>query len=1044
MRAALLSFLLVSLGFFHLIHAAPPKPPAAAPTQAAAVGTSTAAVSMTARRPAVTGSAALLPANNPSRTLDVPYSPSADHVLGGSTDPKRYVTQDELTAQLEQATNALRSLIYQNESVPGSLPASGGYANELALTNRIDNLSGVTSLTLDNALGTASGGIGATTATGAQAALGLSYGASTDLNAYNIAFWGDSLTPTAASALQQTLQSYNVYNGGVGGNTSAQIATRMVAATGMSNYITVIWAGRNNIGEVATLTGNPSSPDTIKADIASMVASLSPPKRFIVLSVLNSEYPSEYKGGSDYDVIIQLNNDLAALYPNNYLDVRSYLVSQYNPNSPQDVTDFNNDVPPTSLRADAIHLNAAGDALVAQQIANFITTNIAPTYSNTVLSPTDLGGIFSNPPPFGTINIMHGGNLLYNGSTLVQASTTLNDYFFSGAGNLTMTGINNIGIGYKALSGDTTGYSNMDFGYQAGSDTTDGSYDIFLGYQAGQYTTDGSSQVFIGRDAGEQATSTNYDTFVGYNAGRGSASGSFQFGDYNSGYGFGTLSNLTSGADNTANGYYVLDANTTGELNTAMGALTLSQNTTGGEDSGFGYAALWNNTTGTDNVATGYYAMRNNLTGNQNVALGDTSLYYATSSSNNVAVGYQAGRGANNQSNFQNSTLLGVSAGLNLTNGNNNVLLGYQAGQSMSSGSDNIVVGYDIDAPSNTASNQLDIGNLIFGTGINGQGTAISTGNIGIGTTTPYSRLTVFGPDTSGNTSSFVIANSASTTEFNVLDNGNATLAGTLTQNSDQRLKTNIQSLDGSSSLARIDALTPVTFNWIDLSQGSTTQLGFIAQQVQPIFPNLVSTTSATALTPGGTLSLNYIGLISPIVAAIQALSAEIASLENTIAGFATIFHTQELCVGSTCVTPQQFQAMVAAANQSSSSQTPAPSSSDSATSSSADSSATPPVLQVNGDDPAIIQVGTTYTDLGATITGPQADLNLGITTYVNGAPMNPVQLDTSTTGTDTIAYVATDQSSLTSTTTRTVIIHAAPSIVPSADASTTATSTTQ
>jgi hypothetical protein len=83
-------------------------------------------------------------------------------------------------------------------------------------------------------------------------------------------------------------------------------------------------------------------------------------------------------------------------------------------------------------------------------------------------------------------------------------------------------------------------------------------------------------------------------------------------------------------------------------------------------------------------------------------------------------------------------------------------------------------------------------------------------------------------------------------------------------------------------------------------------------------------------------------------------------------------------------------------------------------------------VLQVNGDNPAIIQVGATYTDLGAQITGPpQADLNLGITTYVNGAPMNPVQLDTSAAATDTIQYVATDSAGNTSTSTRTVIIQA-------------------
>jgi hypothetical protein len=118
-----------------------------------------------------------------------------------------------------------------------------------------------------------------------------------------------------------------------------------------------------------------------------------------------------------------------------------------------------------------------------------------------------------------------------------------------------------------------------------------------------------------------------------------------------------------------------------------------------------------------------------------------------------------------------------------------------------------------------------------------------------------------------------------------VLDNGNATLAGNLIQNSDQRLKTSVQSLDASSSLDAIDNLNPVTFNWIDPNKGATPQLGFIAQQVLPIFPNLISTTTPTPLTPNGTLSLNYIGLISPIVSAIQALSSEITSIENTVAG---------------------------------------------------------------------------------------------------------------------------------------------------------------
>jgi hypothetical protein len=58
--------------------------------------------------------------------------------------------------------------------------------------------------------------------------------------------------------------------------------------------------------------------------------------------------------------------------------------------------------------------------------------------------------------------------------------------------------------------------------------------------------------------------------------------------------------------------------------------------------------------------------------------------------------------------------------------------------------------------------------------------------------------------------------------------------------------------------------------------------------------------------------------------------------------------------------------------------------------------------------------VGNTYNHLATTITGPQQDLNLGIETYLNGSPMNPIQLDTSQVAKDTIDYVATDQSGLT------------------------------
>ena len=83
-------------------------------------------------------------------------------------------------------------------------------------------------------------------------------------------------------------------------------------------------------------------------------------------------------------------------------------------------------------------------------------------------------------------------------------------------------------------------------------------------------------------------------------------------------------------------------------------------------------------------------------------------------------------------------------------------------------------------------------------------------------------------------------------------------------------------------------------------------------------------------------------------------------------------------------------------------------------------------VLENEGENPAHIHVGDTYNDLGATITGPtETDKNLGIKTYLNGTLVSDIVLDTSTTTTNTMDYVATDANGLTSTSIRTVLIEA-------------------
>ncbi|MES2138329.1 MAG: tail fiber domain-containing protein [Bacteroidota bacterium] len=151
--------------------------------------------------------------------------------------------------------------------------------------------------------------------------------------------------------------------------------------------------------------------------------------------------------------------------------------------------------------------------------------------------------------------------------------------------------------------------------------------------------------------------------------------------------------------------------------------------------------------TGLGNVAIGYQAFNSPGGSLYNVAVGCKALFNAGNGGGgplrNTAVGYEAlftlGNGGSGPS---NNTVLGYNAGYAVTS-SNNVLIGHQAGDAITSGANNIMIGYDIDAPSPTTSNQLSIGNLIFGTGINGTGTTISGGNIGIGVSGPSARLDV-------------------------------------------------------------------------------------------------------------------------------------------------------------------------------------------------------------------------------------------------------------------------------------------------------------
>jgi hypothetical protein len=195
--------------------------------------------------------------------------------------------------------------------------------------------------------------------------------------------------------------------------------------------------------------------------------------------------------------------------------------------------------------------------------------------------------------------------------------------------------------------------------------------------------------------------------------------------------------------------------------------------------------------------------------------------------------------------------------------------------------------------------------------------TLTASGFLGIGTITPYAPLDIWGPDTAS-TSAFIVSNAASTTVFSVYDNGNTAYSGSIFQSSDKRLKTDVTQLDASTSLAEIEGLTPVSYIRIDQPEEGT-NLGFLAQAVQQVFPDLVSTTSPTTLTPDGTLTLNYTGLIAPIVASIQLLASEIDDLAQSITTqvlTATTGNFNQICLQTrvgpnVCITGDQLNALL-------------------------------------------------------------------------------------------------------------------------------------
>ena len=124
-------------------------------------------------------------------------------------------------------------------------------------------------------------------------------------------------------------------------------------------------------------------------------------------------------------------------------------------------------------------------------------------------------------------------------------------------------------------------------------------------------------------------------------------------------------------------------------------------------------------------------------------------------------------------------------------------------------------------------------------------------GKLGIGTASPSEKLSV---------------------------SGNICYTGSIGSCSDRRYKTNILSM--GSMLSNVMALAPVTYNWKvkefpDKNFNDKKQLGFIAQDIEKIFPELVLTDQ------DGYKSVDYVKITPILVKAVQEQQSEIEALKK-------------------------------------------------------------------------------------------------------------------------------------------------------------------
>jgi len=244
-----------------------------------------------------------------------------------------------------------------------------------------------------------------------------------------------------------------------------------------------------------------------------------------------------------------------------------------------------------------------------------------------------------------------------------------NTAFGDSAMNSSMTGNGNTGEGYITLLNLSTGYGNTANGVVAMNKNTSGNSNSATGDSVMFNNTTGSSNVADGHKALYSNTIANYNTAIGENAMQANTTA-----EYNTAVGYQALY-----SQNYSNG-----GTTWFSQNTAVGGLALHFNLPDSDihayhNTGIGYESFYENTTGYENSGLGMQSGISNTTGSRNTHAGCFAMYENRSGSSNTSIGYHSlyGAAANYSSSW--NTAVGDSALYTTTTGDSNTAIGYAA-----------------------------------------------------------------------------------------------------------------------------------------------------------------------------------------------------------------------------------------------------------------------------------------------------------------------------------------------------------------------------